>query len=412
MPGEVTLEHQVGKDFMPVTGGSQVAYVLIEARPTEMMAQVRMPLNFALVLDHSGSMKGAKLKNVKEAVKMVLDRLEPTDYVSVVIFDDTSQVIIPSMPANDKPGMKAAIDQIRDAGGTTMSLGMIQGLNELRRWHIPNAVNRMILLTDGVTYGDSDRCRQLARDAAAAGIAIYPLGIGADWDEDLLDTVGQLSGGMPAEFIRDAADALTIFQQQLQSAVDVAIRNATLILRLPVGVSAKKAVKVLPIISDLGQSVLSDRQVVVPLGDLEKDKPQSVLVELMIDPRPAGLFRISQAELSYDVPITGVEGERIRDDIKVTFTTDANQAAPVNAYVMNFAEKANAHRLVTRVLDEYKRTGKATTRLAPNVTRVLDEETQAALEQINQGQQISQEQVKSIGNKTRKLTQRLDDIVP
>ena len=412
MPGEVTLEHQVGKDFMPVTGGSQVAYVLLEARPTQMMAQVRMPLNFALVLDHSGSMKGAKLKNVKEAVKMVLDRLEPTDYVSVVIFDDTSQVIIPSMPANDKPGMKAAIDQIRDAGGTTMSLGMIQGLNELRRWHIPNAVNRMILLTDGVTYGDSDRCRQLARDAAAAGIAIYPLGIGADWDEDLLDSVGQLSGGMPAEFIRDAADALGIFEQQLQSAVDVAIRNATLILRLPVGVSAKKAVKVLPIISDLGQSVLSDRQVVIPLGDLEKDKPQSVLVELMIDPRPAGLFRITQAELSYDVPITGVEGERIRDDIKVTFTTDANQAAPVNAYVMNFAEKANAHRLVTRVLDEYKRTGKATTRLAPNVTRVLDEETQAALEQINQGQQISQEQVKSIGNKTRKLTQRLDDIVP
>jgi Ca-activated chloride channel family protein len=412
MPGEVTLAHQVGKDFMPVTGGSQVSYVLIEAKPTEMMAQVRMPLNFALVLDHSGSMKGAKLRNVKEAVKMVIDRLEPTDYVSVVIFDDTSQVIIPSMPANDKPGMKAAIDQIRDAGGTTMSLGMIQGLNELRRWNIPHAINRMILLTDGVTYGDSDRCRQLARDAAAAGISIYPLGIGADWDEDLLDTVGEYSGGMPAEFIRDPADALTIFEQQLQSAVDVAIRNATLILRLPVGVTPKKAVKVLPIISDLGQSVLSDRQIVIPLGDLEKDKPQSVLVELMIDPRPAGLFRIAQAELSYDVPITNIVGDRIRDDIKVTFTTDANQAAPVNAYVMNFAEKANAHRLVTRVLEEYKRTGKATTRLAPNVTRVLDEETQAALEQINQGQQISQEQVKSIGNKTRKLTQRLDDIIP
>jgi len=412
MPGEVTLAHQVGKDYMPVTGGSQLAYVLIETKPTEMMAQVRMPLNFALVLDHSGSMKGAKLKNVKEAVKMVIDRLEPTDYVSVVIFDDTSQVIIPSMPANDKPGMKAAIDQIRDAGGTTMSLGMIQGLNELRRWNIPHAVNRMILLTDGVTYGDSDRCRQLSRDAAAAGISIYPLGIGSDWDEDLLDTVGQMSGGAPAEFIRDPADALGLFEQQVQSAVDVAVRNATLIMRLPVGVTPKKAVKVLPIISDLGQSVLSDRQIVIPLGDLEKDKPQSVLVELMIDPRPAGLFRIGQTELSYDVPIAGLTNERERDDVKVTFTTDANESAGVNAVVMNFAEKANAHRLVTRVLDEYKRTGKATTRLAPNVTRVLDEETQAALEQINQGQQISQEQVKSIGNKTRKLTQRLDDLLP
>ena len=412
MPGEVTLTHQVGKDFMPVTGGSQVAYVLLEAQPTEMMAQVRMPLNFALVLDHSGSMKGAKLNNVKEAVKMVLDRLEPSDYVSVVIFDDTSQVIIPSMPANDPIGMKAAIDRIRDAGGTAMSLGMIQGLNELRRWNIPNAINRMILLTDGVTYGDSDRCRQLARDAREANISIYPLGIGADWDESLLDDVGELSGGMPAEFIRNPGDALTVFQQQLQSAVAVAVRNATLTLRLPTGVAPKKAVKVLPIISELGQSVLQDRQIIVPLGDLERNHSQSVLVELMIDPRPAGLFRIAQAELTYDVPIAHLIGERIRDDIKVTFTNDANEAAQVNAYVMNFAEKANAHRLVTRVLDEYKRTGKATTRLAPSVTRVLDDETRAALEQINQGQQISQEQVKSIGNKTRKLTQRLDDIEP
>src|SRR5216683_600533 len=408
MPGEVTLANQLGKDFMPVTGGSQLAYVLLETKPTEMMAQVRMPLNFALVLDHSGSMKGAKLNNVKEAVKMVLDRLEPTDYVSVVIFDDTSQVIIPSMPANDPIGMKAAIDRIRDAGGTAMSLGMIQGLNELRRWNIPNAINRMILLT----YGDSDRCRQLARDAKAAGISIYPLGIGADWDESLLDDVGELSGGMPAEFIRNPADALNVFQQQLQSAVAVAVRNATVILRLPAGVTPKKAVKVLPIISDLGQSVLSDRQIVIPLGDLEKDNAQSVLLELMIDPRPAGLFRIAQTELTYDVPIANLIGENLRDDIKVTFTNDANQAAQVNAYVMNFAEKANAHRLVTRVLDEYKKTGKATTRLAPSVTRVLDEETRAALEQINQGQQISQDQVKSIGNKTRKLTQRLDDIVP
>jgi Ca-activated chloride channel family protein len=412
MPGEVTLAHQLGKDFMPVTGGSQVAYVLLEAKPTEMMAQVRMPLNIALVIDHSGSMKGAKLKNVREAVKMVIDRLEPIDYISVVIFDDTSQVIIPSMPANDKPGMKAAIDRIQDAGGTTMSLGMMNGLNELRRWNIPNAIKRMILLTDGVTYGDAQQCRNIARDAAANGVTIYPLGIGQDWDEGLLDTIGTESGGPPAEFIRNPADAMSIFQQQYQSAVAVAVRNAVLTLRLPSGVTPRKAVKVLPLIRDVVEpSALSDRQVVVQLGDLEKDTPQSVLVELMIDPRPAGLFRIAQAELSYDVPVANLVGEKIRDEIKVTFTNDATQAAQVNALVMNFAEKANANRLVTRVLEEYK-AGKVTTRLAPNVTRVLDEETQAALEQISQGQQISPDQVKSIGNKTRKLTQRLDDLIP
>ena len=412
MPGEVTLAHQLGKEYMPVTGGSQLAYALIEAKPTSLMAQVRMPLNFALVIDHSGSMRGAKLRNVREAVKMVIDRLEPTDYISVVIFDDTAQVIIPSMPANDKPGMKAAIDRIQDAGGTTMSLGMIQGLGELRRWDIPNAIKRMILLTDGVTYGDTDRCRQLARDAAASGVSINTLGIGSDWDESLLDDVGQLSGGMPAEFIKSPADAMALFEQQVQSAVAVAVRNAVLTLRLPAGVTPRKAVKVLPIIQDVDASALSDRQVVVPLGDLEKDTAQSVLIELMIDPRPAGLFRIAQAELTYDVPVVGLVSEKLREDIKVTFSSDPNQTAQVNALVMNFAERASAQRVVTRFLDEYKKTGKATTRLAPNVTRVLDAETLAAIDQINQGQQISQEQVKSIGNKTRKLTQRLDELLP
>jgi Ca-activated chloride channel family protein len=148
---------------------------------------------------------------------------------------------------------------------------------------------------------------------------------------------------------------------------------------------------------------------VIPLGDLEKNNPPSVLIELLVEPRPAGLFRIAQAELSYDVPMIGLSSEKIRDDVKVIFTSDARLSAQMNATVMNFAEKVNAHRLVSKVLDEYKRTGKATTRLAPNVTRVLDAETQAALEQISQGQQISQEQVKVIGNKTRKLTQRLDN---
>jgi Ca-activated chloride channel family protein len=412
MPGEVVLQCQVGKEHMPVTGGNQVAYVLIEAKPTALLASVRMPLNFALVLDHSGSMKGAKLQKVKEAVKMLVDQLAPTDYVSVIVFDDTAQVIVPAQPAIDKMSIKALVDRVRDGGGTTMSLGMNLGLQELRRHMGPGTVSRMILLTDGVTYGDTNRCRQLADEALSQGINIYPLGIGADWDEDFLDNIGQRSGGTPAEFIQSPNDALSVFSQQFQSASAVVVRNAVLTVRLPVGIAPRKAIKVFPLITDVSQSALGDRQIVVPLGDLERDTPQSVLVELLVDPKPAGIFRIAQAELSYDVPSTGITGERVRADIIVEFTTDPAQAATVNPIVMNFAEKANAHRLVTRVLDEYKQTGRVTTRLSPNVTRVLDQETQAALDALSTGQASQEEAktiVKSIGNKTRKLTQRLDD---
>jgi len=403
--GEVALVSQVGRERMPVTSGSQVAYLLVEARPSAAVMQQRMPLNFALVLDHSGSMKGAKLRAVKDAVKLVIDRLEPTDIVSVVIFDDNVRVIVPAQPATDKAGLAALVEGIKDGGGTSMSLGMSVGLTELRKYASPQMVNRMILLTDGVTYGDADRCRRIADDAGAAGIGIYPLGIGADWDEDLLDNIGQRSSGMPAEFIRRPDDALGIFARQVQSAAAVAVRNAQVTLRLPVGVSPKKAVKVLPLIAERPQDTLADRETVVTLGDLERDTPQAVLFELLVDPKPAGTFRIAQAELSYDVPGQGTE--KVRADAVVTFTSDTLDPDDVNPVVLNYVEKSNAHRLVTRVLDEYKKTGKVTTRLHPNVTRILDPETQRLLDQAAAGGNLSAEDVKDIGNKTRKLSQRM-----
>ncbi len=406
MPGEISLICQVGRERMQITGGSQVAYVLVEARPTAATTQVRMPLNFALVLDHSGSMKGAKLRAVKDAVKLVINNMTPTDFVSVVIFDDNVRVVVPSQPATDKSGLAAMVDGIKDGGGTAMSLGMSVGLTELRKHASPNTVNRMILLTDGVTYGDADRCRRIADDAGAAGIGIYPLGIGSDWDEDLLDNVGQRSSGMPAEFIRRPEDALGIFERQLQSAAAVAVRNAQLTVRLPAGVTPKRSVKVLPIISEQGQDTLSDREVVAALGDLERDAPPAILMEVMVEPKPAGTFRIAQAELSYDVPGQGTE--KVRADAVVTFTHDPVPLEEANPVVLNYAEKANAHRLVTRVLDEYKKSGKVTTRLHANVTRILDPETQRLLDQATAGGALSAEDVKSIGNKTRKLTQRFD----
>lgn len=408
MSNEIALLHQLGREIMPVTDHSQVAYVLIEVSPTEVVAQVRMPLHLALVLDCSGSMHGKKWQSVKNAVKVVIDHLSPTDVISVIAFSGRAQTIIPSQPARDPQGMKAYIEPLKAGGGTNMARGMQLGLDEMFRWEETQAIKRMILLTDGRTSG-SNKCRQLAINAREVGVMIYPLGIGGDWDEKLLDEIGVLSGGSEAEFVRHPDDAITIFQQQVQSAVDVVVRNAILTVQFPQGVSPRRAIKVLPTISDLGASVLSDRRVVIPLGDLEKSRPPSILLELMVEPRSAGLFRIAQSEVSYDVPALGLSEQQIRDDILVTFSNAAMQEA--NAVVMNFVERVNAFRLVSKVLDEYRQSGRTTTRLAENVTRVLDAETRTALEQIQQGQSISQEQVKSIGNKTRKLTQRLDSIL-
>src|SRR5512146_2326393 len=168
------------------------------------------------------------------------------------------RVVVPAQAATSKMALGAAVDAIKDGGGTSMSLGMSVGLTELRKHAQPISVNRMILLTDGVTYGDADRCRRIADDAGAAGIGIYPLGIGADWDEDLLDNVGQRSSGVPADFIRRPDDALGIFQRLFQSAASVSVRNAQLTLRLPAGVTPRRAIKVLPLIAEQNAQALAD----------------------------------------------------------------------------------------------------------------------------------------------------------
>ncbi len=154
MAGEVSLICQMGRERMQATGGAQMVYVLVEARPNDAATQTRMPLNLALVLDHSGSMKGAKLQAVKEAVKLVIDHMDPQDIISVVIFDDNVRVIVPAQLATDKYSLKAQIDGIRDGGGTAMSLGMNVGLTELRKYAAPQP---------GQPHDPADRWRDLWR---------------------------------------------------------------------------------------------------------------------------------------------------------------------------------------------------------------------------------------------------------
>ena len=101
MPGEVNLTVSMNKNQFPVTGTRQLAYVLIEATPSQAMATVQMPLNLSLVLDKSGSMSGQKLADLKTAAKMAIDLLTPEDYVSLIVFDDTASVVL-SQPASGR----------------------------------------------------------------------------------------------------------------------------------------------------------------------------------------------------------------------------------------------------------------------------------------------------------------------
>jgi len=354
MSGKVYLTTTLNKDNVPVTAQPQMVYALLEIMPTEVMAAVRMPLNFSLVLDKSGSMSGDKIQRVKDAVKHVIDLVDDGDYISIITFDSSTRTRVKSQQAggpSDRKSLKRQVDKLSAGGGTTMAPAMRAGLSEVKKHWSPSCVNRVVLLTDGQTTGERG-CKKEADKAAQDNIPIIALGIGTDWNENLLLEIGSKSGGQ-ADYIAQAHEIGQYFQSAVQAMQAAVVQNAVLTLRLVAGINPRKVWRVVPLISDLGYGPISDRAITVPLGELEKDQGQALLVELMLPPnRPAGTYRIAQAEIAYDVPLLNLAQEKTRADLMLSFTHDPNLARRVNPRVMNIVEKVTAFKLQTRALQE------------------------------------------------------------
>jgi Ca-activated chloride channel homolog len=415
MAGEVNLRATLARPFLATTGTPQVAYLLVEALPSQIVAQVRMPVNVSFVLDRSGSMKGDKIDRVRRATSRAMEMLDGQDLASVVIFDHRNEVLIPSGPIVNQREIQEKISRIRDAGGTKIAPAVEKGLREIDKGG-PNAIRRLVLLTDGQTENENDCLRQ-ADEAGRRGVPITALGVGKDWNEDLLIDMANRSNGT-ADYIDQPDKIVAYFQNTVQRAQATAIHNAVLTLRLVQGITPRAVWQVIPLISNLGYRPVSDRDVSVPLGELETGSGRTVLIELLIDPRPAGQYRIGQVEVGYDVPVLNLVGEKTRADVMMTFSSDPALTAQVNAPVMNIVEKISAFKLQTRALQDLQAgdVGGATQKLQSAVTRLLNqgelELAQTMQQEISNLQQTGQ--ISSEGQKTMKFgtnkTVRLSDL--
>ncbi|MGQ9518935.1 MAG: vWA domain-containing protein [Candidatus Fervidibacter sp.] len=418
MANGLKLAVTLARPKMLANSASQIQYALIEVIPIGKGLPEASPLNLCFVLDRSGSMGGEKIENLRNAVKLVIDQLDQNDVVSIVIFDDRGDVLVPATPVTDKNYLKRQVDSITDRGGTEMSKGMKLGIQELQKHLTTDRVSRMVLLTDGQTYGDEDECQKLANQLKKLGIPLWAFGLGEDWNEDLLDVLADATksiGGF-SEFIDTPDKILEHFQFAVKSAKQVVARNAYLTLRLAQGVGPRGVWRVLPLIANLGYQPLSDRDVQVPLGDLERDEGQAVLVELSIATKPKGVFRIAQAEVTYDLPHENRYGEKVKADIIVEFTDDQKAVQQVNPQVMNLVEKVTAFKLQTKALEAAKAGdyGTATRMLRQSATRLLNigeqELATVALEEaerLEKGQQMTSTGTKRLRYETQRLTRPL-----
>lgn len=427
MAGELILTatlHRAAYQAMPTP---QQAFILLEAMPaandpTAASTPVfgHQAVNFSLVLDRSGSMAGEKLNQLKAAARMVVDRLGPQDYLSIVTFDERAEVIVPAAPVQDLAAIHRRIDLIEERGGTHMSSGMQVGLREIQCGLSADRVSRMVLLTDGQTWEDQTDCENLADQARAYGIPLYAMGLGVgaenNWDPRFLENLAQRSGGEWAAI--DAPDKVsTVFADILSAMQGAAVTNASLTIRFVEGVDPRTVWRVLPVISKLGHSAVTRTDIQLFLGDIQQQVGQSLLLDMLLPVRNPGAYRLLQADISYDVPGSGQVGQRASVDIVVPYTLDQALAQQMHPGVLNLAERVVAHKLQTQALDEAAagQVQKATVRLRAAATRLLDlGETELAQQSMLHADQMEQSGMldPAAAQQLRYATKHLTDFDP
>jgi len=351
MKNELNIRCIMSKDSLPVTGGEQVVYALVDIKAVTATSLGTMPANIALVLDRSGSMDGEKMDNLKEAVGYVVDTLDDDDLVSVTIFDDQVETLVPSQPAKNRDAIKTTLAGVIVRGGTQISDGLSTGLAEAKKGIAKDRVNRIVLLTDGQTWDDEDACLKLADEAGTLGVAITSIGIGEEWNEKLLLQLAERSRGN-SHWIQNPIAILDAFRQEMEGMQSVAVTKVTMTGRMSLGARPVKVFTTVPMIADVSGRTVSGSVVQADLGSLDGKKGQAVLIEARVPAHKAGAYRVGQVEIRYDVPSGGFSGQTVKADLNVTFTDDKAAAAKVNAEVMNLVEKVTAFKLQTQALTE------------------------------------------------------------
>src|SRR5262249_45928826 len=122
-------------------------HVLVRITPPLAEATVERPtVNLGLVLDRSGSMSVEnKITFARQAAIFAVEQLLPSDRVSVTVFDEEVQTIIPNAPVGDKERIVAALRDVTTGGSTALHDAWREGARQVGRNRIPDGQNRVLL---------------------------------------------------------------------------------------------------------------------------------------------------------------------------------------------------------------------------------------------------------------------------
>ncbi|MCB1637134.1 MAG: von Willebrand factor type A domain-containing protein, partial [Xanthomonadales bacterium] len=120
--------------------------VRIGLKGREISTAARPAANLVFLLDVSGSMNAAnKLPLVKQAMRLLVDRLRPDDRVAIVTYAGNAGLALPSTPARKASEILAAVDALQPSGSTNGAMGIQLAYDIAKANLVNDGINRVIL---------------------------------------------------------------------------------------------------------------------------------------------------------------------------------------------------------------------------------------------------------------------------
>jgi len=346
---DVTLRVTPERDYVYRLGPREViVQVEVEARKSDDVR--RAPMNLAIVLDRSGSMEGAKLEKARQAAAMAVDKLGDDDIFSLVTYDDQTDLLIPPERVggrDHREELKARIHRIQAGGSTALHAGVVLGAKQVRRFFEKERVNRVILLSDGLANVGPSRTSDLSslgRELRGDGISVSTIGLGDDYNEDLMTALAEASNAN-YYYVKDAEKLPGIFSQELGSARSLLARSIVIRIETPDGVRLKEII---------GRPEIEchDRVVEIKMPELFGSEKRRFLVRCVADEKSKDALEAAAVSLNY-ATISGGAAPAQRLAAKVAFTDDEKKAdssikdevAKENSIVQNRLAKERAVKL-------------------------------------------------------------------
>ena len=323
-------------------GRDQTVEVVIRVTPPQLeeVDTGRPILNLSLVLDRSGSMAGEKMIQARNAAMFCVDQMLASDRLSVVSFDERIDVLFPNEPVTNKESMKDLISRVEARGSTALHEAWVRGGLTVSENIVEKGINRVVLITDGlanVGITSNDDIVSQALELFKRGVSTSTIGIGADFNEDLLMPMAQ-SGGGNAWHVVEADDMQRIFQVELEGLITQFAHTVSMSL-IPAD-----GVRITDLLNDFELTETGRYR----LPNLQAGSPLEMVVQLRVGPQPVGsTLRLLDLRLGF-IPQDARDAQVFKTALTVEFADhQVVEALPLNNEVIKavqFLMNARARR--------------------------------------------------------------------